>query len=441
MSTTETMHLAADLSHIHTDYLWGAPECWEGYPYYGPEMYEDITRLASAACMDLLFFGDSANTPENVGGNHHASVSLGQRWPKHDMMPLVPLLARAAPGVGFGLTMSTTYHHPFHLARLFSSLDHLTNGRVAWNAVTSAFKNEAANYGFDEMMPPEERYERAQEHMKVAFALWDSVEPDAIVMDRERGLFADPEKVHLINHRGKHFNVRGPLPVMPSPQGRPVIIQAGQSGPGMDLAATYADMQFVSRKTIASMKAHRAQLDAKLAEHGRAPRDVGILWSINIQVAESLSAARDMERLFLDSIPPAAGLLELSHHFGLDFSRVRPDMPIAELADEVREQKVKWGQFEEILKVVDPKMTVTEYARDFVIGQGLRAVGTPTVVADILEELHAETGANGGFILSKGFRVPGYLRDFTRMVVPELQRRGLAKTRYTGATLRENLMQ
>jgi alkanesulfonate monooxygenase SsuD/methylene tetrahydromethanopterin reductase-like flavin-dependent oxidoreductase (luciferase family) len=207
----------------------------------------------------------------------------------------------------------------------------------------------------------------------------------------------------------------------------------------MDLAAKFADIQFVSRKTIASMKAHRATLDSKLAEHGRSPRDVGILWSINVQVAESYSAAREMERLFLESIPPAAGLLELSHHFGLDFSSVHPDMPIADLAEEVRGQNVKWGQFEEILRVVDPKTTVAAYGRDFVIGQGLRAVGTPTQVADILQELHEQTGANGGFILSKGFRVPGYLEDFTAMVVPELQRRGLVKTAYSGATLRENL--
>jgi alkanesulfonate monooxygenase SsuD/methylene tetrahydromethanopterin reductase-like flavin-dependent oxidoreductase (luciferase family) len=229
------------------------------------------------------------------------------------------------------------------------------------------------------------------------------------------------------------------LPAMPSPQGRPVVVQAGQSGPGMDLAATYADIQFVSRKTVESMKAHRAVLDEKLAACGRAPRDVGILWSINVQVAETEAIAREMERVFLDSIPPAAGLLELSHHFGLDFSGVRPDMPVAELAEEVRGQNVKWGQFEEILKVVDPKTTVAAYARDFIIGQGLRAVGTPKTVADTLERLHWESGANGGFILSKGFRVPGYLEDFTKLVVPELQRRGLCKTRYSGATLRENL--
>lgn len=439
MSASELIHLAADLSHIHTDYLWGAPDCWDGYPYYGPEMYEEMARIASAACMDLLFFGDSANTPENVGGNHHASVRLGQRWPKHDMAPLVPLMARAAPGVGFGVTMSTTYHHPFHVARLFSSLDHLTGGRVAWNAVTSSFKNEAANYGFDVMMDHAERYDRAQEHLAVVRKLWDSVEADAIVLDKASGIFADPEKVHLIHHKGKYFNVRGPLPIIPSPQGRPVVIQAGQSGPGMDLAASFADIQFVSRKTTESMKAHRATLDALLAAKGRSPRDVGILWSINVQVAETEAAALEMERIFLDSIPPAAGLLELSHHFGIDFSNVRPDTPVADLAEQVRGQNVKWGQFEEILAVVDPRTTVAVYARDFIIGQGLRAIGTPKTVADTLERLHWESGANGGFILSKGFRVPGYLQDFTKMVVPELQRRGLCKTKYSGATLRENL--
>jgi alkanesulfonate monooxygenase SsuD/methylene tetrahydromethanopterin reductase-like flavin-dependent oxidoreductase (luciferase family) len=153
MSESQTIHLAADLSHIHTDYLWRSPGCWVGYPYYGqPDLYEDCARIAARGIMDLLFFGDSANTSENHGGNHHAAVRYGMRWPKHDMMPLVPLMARAAPGVGFGLTMSTTYHHPFHVARLFNSLDHVTGGRIAWNAVTSAYKNEAANWGFDEMM-------------------------------------------------------------------------------------------------------------------------------------------------------------------------------------------------------------------------------------------------------------------------------------------------
>jgi alkanesulfonate monooxygenase SsuD/methylene tetrahydromethanopterin reductase-like flavin-dependent oxidoreductase (luciferase family) len=254
------------------------------------------------------------------GGDHRAAVRLGVRWPKHDLFPMVPIMSRAAPGIGFVLTMSTTDHHPFHVARLYNALDPVTVGRIAWNAATSAYKNEAANHGYKAMVEHDLRYERAQEHLKVVTGLWDTVEPDAIVMDRERGYFVDPETVHLLNHKGRFYDVRGPLPVLPSPQGRPPIIQVGQSGPGMELAATYADMQFVWRRTVPSMKEHRAKLDALLAAQGCKPRDVGMLWLMRIQAAESASKALAMERRFLDSLPPDAGLMLLSTTYGLDFS-------------------------------------------------------------------------------------------------------------------------
>ncbi len=440
MAESEIMHLAADLSHIHTDYLWRAKGSWLGYPYYAaPEMYEDCARIAERGVMDMLFFGDSANTSENHGGNHHAAVRYGMRWPKQDMMPLVPLMARAAKGVGFGLTMSTTYQHPFHVARLFNSLDHITGGRIAWNAVTSAYKNEAANWGFEEMIEHDERYVKAREHMEVTRALWDSVEKDAIVFDRESGIFADPEKVHLIEHKGKYFNVRGPLPVLPSPQGRPVMIQAGQSPAGMDLAATFAEYQFVGRSSAESMKKHRQTLDTLLREHNRGPRELGVFWSIRIQVADSEEHAIEMENRYIENIPPEAGLIEMSHMYGLDFSTFSKDMPLSELADAVKAQNVHWGSFAEAIDTSDPKMTIGEFGRKNAIGKTLALRGTPKQIADKMEELHDITGRNGGFILGKGLEIPGYLRDFVDHVVPELQRRGLTKTKYTGATLRENL--
>ena len=153
------------------------PGSWIGYPYYGTsEFYEDIARIAERGVMDMLFFGDTGGTPEDFGGSHEAVVKYGAKWPRHDMTPMIPLMAKAAPGVGFALTMSTTYHHPFHCARVFNALDHVTRGRIAWNAVTSAYKNEAANYGFDVMMDHDERYVRAEEFLKVACALWESVD-------------------------------------------------------------------------------------------------------------------------------------------------------------------------------------------------------------------------------------------------------------------------
>jgi FMN-dependent oxidoreductase (nitrilotriacetate monooxygenase family) len=440
MSQSSSIHLAADLSFLHTDYLWRMPGSWVGYPYYSSsEFYEDVARIAARGVMDMLFFGDTGGTPEDFGGNHDAVVKYGAKWPRHDMTPMIPLMAKAAPGIGFAMTMSTTYHHPFHCARIFNALDHVTKGRIAWNAVTSAYKNEAANYGYDEMMEHDDRYDRAQEFLHVALRLWDSVEPDAVIMDRERGVFLDPQKVHRIDHRGKHFNVRGPLPAMPSPQGRPVIIQAGLSGPGMDLAATYAELQFSTRRTAQSMKAHRALLDANLAQRSRKPRDVGILWSVRVQLANSETEARDQERRYLESIPPEAGLVEMSAQYNVDFSAAKPGMRLEDFVDQVKAQKGNLGSFEELVKTVDPKQALQEFASRFLVDRILTAVGTPTQIAEKFEELHNETGANGGFILGRGFSAMGNIQDFVEHVVPELQRRGLSKTRYAGPTLRENL--
>lgn len=439
MCRSETLHLAADVSFIHTDHLWRVPGSWVGYDYYGPEFYEDLARTAERGLFDMLFFGDAAETPEIYGGNFDAAVRLGVRWPKHDMLPMIPVMARATRHLGFGTTMSTTYHHPFHVARVFSSLDHITGGRVGWNAVTSAYKNEAANWGYDTMPPASERYERAREHMQVVTGLWGSVEAGAIMMDRTHGVFADPSKVHLLNHRGKYFNVRGPLPVIPSKQGRPIIIQAGQSPDGMDLAARYADIQFVARRSLASIREHRATLDRLLVQHGRDPRDVGCLWLTRVQTGHTEAEAREKDRRFLDQLPLEAGLIELSFHFGVDFSGIAGDMRLADAAELVRAQQVHWGSFLEIVETEAPNTTVAEMGRRFISERAAHIVGTPAMIADRFEEIHEAGGRNGGIILSKSFAAPGMLRDFVELVVPELQRRGLVRTAYTGETLREHL--
>jgi long-chain alkane monooxygenase len=440
LSQSDSIHLAADLSFLHTDYLWRLPGSWIGYPYYGTsEFYEDIARIAERGVMDMLFFGDTGGTSEDYGGNHEAVVRYGAKWPRHDMTPMIPLMSKAASGVGFALTLSTTYHHPFHCARLFNALDHVTRGRIAWNAVTSAYKNEAANYGFDDMMDHDERYLRAHEFLEVACKLWDSIEADALVLDRENGIYADPKKVHRIDHRGRYFNVRGPLPALPSPQRRPVVVQAGLSGPGMNLAATYAELQFSTRRTLPSMKQHRQELDAALAKVGRKPRDIGILWSIRIQVAESDADAREKERRYLESIPPEAGLVEMSAQYGVDFSTAKPGMRLSDFAEQVREQKGNLGSFAELLKTTDPDQSLQEFGRRFLVDRILAAAGTPKKIVDTLEQLHFETGANGGFILGRGYSAMDNIREFVEYVVPELQRRGLAKKKYAGTTLRENL--
>jgi alkanesulfonate monooxygenase SsuD/methylene tetrahydromethanopterin reductase-like flavin-dependent oxidoreductase (luciferase family) len=260
------------------------------------------------------------------------------------------------------------------------------------------------------------------------------------VLDREKCIFGIPEKVHLLNFEGEYYSVRGPLPALRSPQGRPVIIQAGQSGPGMDLAAHYADLQFSTRRTTGSMKAHRTELDGRLAKFGRKSSDCGILWSVRVQVADSEAAARAMEEHYLDSIPPEAGLIELSSMYGLDFSLFRRDMRLADVAAEVKAQNVHWGSFEEILKTTDPSLTVEQFGRKFMTERVLVAAGTPKMIVDQMEKWHFDTGANGGFMLARGFSAPGNLQEFVDLVVPELQRRGLSKKKYVGHTLRDNLL-
>jgi long-chain alkane monooxygenase len=198
-------------------------------------------------------------------------------------------------------------------------------------------------------------------------------------------------------------------------------------------------MQFSTRRTLPSMKQHRAAIDAKLDAFGRKPRELGILWSIRIQVADSASEAHAKEQRFLDAIPPEAGLIEMSQQFGVDFSTAKPGMRLADFADQVASQRGNIGSFEEMLKTTDPKMTVAEFGRTFMTERILVAAGTPKSIADTLEQLHYETGANGGFILGRGFHAMDNIREFVELVVPELQRRGLSKTNYGGSTLRENL--
>jgi FMN-dependent oxidoreductase (nitrilotriacetate monooxygenase family) len=438
VSESTTIHLAADLSFYHTDFAWREPGGWQGHQYYGPSFYKDVATLASRGVFDLLFFGEAAETPENYGGTHDAAVRWGMRWPKHDMAPMIPLMADAAPGVGFGLTMSTTYHSPFHVARLFASLDWITGGRMAWNSVTSGYKNEAANWGHDPLLPKKVRYEMAHEHMEVVRKLWDSVEPDAVIMDRQSGEFADPAKVHLINHDGPHFRVRGPLPVLPSAQGHPIIIQAGQSPDGLDLAGRHAEMQFAINRTVDSMREHRHGLDEALIRHGRSPRDCGVLWSVRVQVADEAEAAARDHR-FVESLPPNAGMIMLSNLLGVDFSTVPGSTRLGDMLERVADQQGHFGFFQDAVNTSGADMTVEEFGRVYLTDQAARVVGTPAQIVDQLEEMHEATGRNGGFILEGFTAAPDELRDFVEHVVPELQRRGLSKKKYAGETLRENL--
>ena len=273
------IHLAFDISYTHLDGRWRMPGSWTGRTYPNLDIYEEIARISERGCIDMLFFGDGTGIPDTWMSSRDEAARWGIGWPRHDMSPVITAMSRVTKHIGFGLTYASTFMHPFYVARLFNSLDHVTNGRIAFNVIASSRGADAANYGFDELMEHGLRYERMEEFIDVCRALWNSVEPDAFTWDRESGVVADPAKICAINHVGKFFKVRGPLNCMPSPQIQPVLIQAGSSPRGIKASAYISDHIFARWPPKAEKAKHREMLDKELVAAGRYPSKVGVLWA------------------------------------------------------------------------------------------------------------------------------------------------------------------
>jgi FMN-dependent oxidoreductase (nitrilotriacetate monooxygenase family) len=409
-------------------------------------MYEEIARIAERGCIDMLFFGDGTGVPSTWRGSIAPAVEWGVGWPRHDMSPYIAALAQITTGLGFGVTYSSTYMHPFFTARLLNSLDHVTGGRIAFNVVASARRADAANYGFDELMDHDERYDLMEEFVDVCDALWASVEPDAFVWDRATGQVADPGKVAAIAHRGHHFSVQGPLACVPSPQVRPVIIQAGGSPRGMRASAHFADHVFAVGHTLSGQAEHRRKLDAALTAEGRDPSTVGILWDILLVVAETEREAKDHKEQLAEMLPFEAVGTFLSHNSGYDFSTLPATFSLAELNEEITASGASPVGF--VHALLAERGGAGEITRDEFFERGWRAAtgydhtiaGSAEQVADHLEEVFEATGNRGGFMVAHPQATPGDLLRVVDLLVPELQRRGRFRTRYEdGATLRETL--
>jgi alkanesulfonate monooxygenase SsuD/methylene tetrahydromethanopterin reductase-like flavin-dependent oxidoreductase (luciferase family) len=239
------------------------------------------------------------------------------------MSPLMTAMSRVTQHLGFGVTYSTTFMHPYYLARLLNSLDHVTGGRIAFNVITSTRRADFENYGFDAIMDHSARYDRMEEFIDVCRELWDSVAPEAMIWDHDSGVVGDPEKVRSVDHRGQYFKVRGPLNTPPAPQGRPVLLQAGGSPRGIKAAAYVADMAFGADMPLALQINQRNELDRELVALGRNPATVGIMWQQPIVVAESEREALAQRDRLLTTIPPEGVGVYLSHNAGYDFSTRR----------------------------------------------------------------------------------------------------------------------
>jgi FMN-dependent oxidoreductase (nitrilotriacetate monooxygenase family) len=352
-----------------------------------------------------------------------------------DPLTLLPALAAVTERIGLIATASTTYNEPYHVARKFASLDHISGGRAGWNLVTSANPQEAFNFGLDQHVEHGERYRRAREFFDVVTGLWDSWADDAFVRDVENGIYFDPEKLHVLDHRGEHLKVRGPLNIARPIQGWPVIVQAGASEAGRQIAAETAEVVFSGIDNLADARRLYADIKGRMAALGRSPDHLKILPGAFVVVGDSVAEARAKKRRLDSLVHPDSGIASLSVRLGHDVSGFDLDGPLPEIPES---NASKSGRERLVDLARRENMTVRELAQHVGGAFGsLEMIGTPATIADQMEEWLA-TGGSDGFNVMFPY-LPGGLDDFVDRVVPELQRRGLFRRDYEGATLRENL--
>ena len=414
---------------------WRHPEA--RHDSWSPEFYQHIGRVLEEGKFDLGFFDDRLSMPDMYGMDHRHTVQHGIRCVKMDPITVLTVMGMATKRLGLGSTASTTYFNPFDVARNFATLDLMTHGRAAWNVVTSVNDGEAANMGMQRHPEHDLRYDQADEFMEVVHGHWDTWEDDAIVQDRAKGLFAHPDKVHRLDYTGKYYQSRGPFTVPRSEQGHPVIIQAGSSGRGKRFAARWGEVIFVAYRDFAQGKADYAALKSAVAAHGRDPDKFKICTVLHAIVAETRAEAED-KCAMIQALPLEIDSLSLlSEALNFDFSTKGMDEPFT--TDEIAGISGMQTMRDRVLQV-SGKANPTP--RDFIqaTGRGLMRhpwVGTAKDVADKMEQWFVERACDGYVVGAT--HLPGAFEDFTRMVVPELQRRGIFRKDYTGATLRENM--
>jgi len=396
-----------------------------------PDLFVDLAQAMERACFDYLIIEDSCNVSYTYKGNHDTYLRYAAATPKLDPAVLVPYLAQATKNLGIVPTLSASEYPPFLLARLVNSLDHVTEGRVGWNIVTGSNDGGAQNYGADKHIPHDERYDRADEMCDVVTRLWDSWEPDAMVLDRENAIFADGKKVHAINHEGKYYKVRGPLSAPRSPQGRPVLCQAGGSPRGVQFASKWADTIIASQTSIESMKKYRDEVRRSAVLHGRDPDKIKVLFLADPIVDVTMEQARLRRQKDIQFASDNVEFTQamMSTLTGIDFSKYPVDEPLPALTSN--------GHQSVVAKYAG--RTPREIGMAQANRSGLDYTGTPDHVAGMMQEVMEEVGGDG-YLLTYGDFSRRYVAEITDGLVPELQKRGLTKRGYAHKTFRDNLM-
>ena len=432
---TRQLHLggfqiASQVTHSHA--AWRHPA--SDPDVFGAEHYHRVGRILERGRFDFVFFADLLAAPTRFGGLDEALRRGTQASATLDPSFVAASIAAVTRHLGVAITKSTTYFHPYEVARAFATLDHLSAGRSAWNVVTSLSQAEALNFGAEDHLEHDLRYERAQEFLEATTALWDSWAPDALVRDKVSGVFADPEKVRAIDHDGRFFRTRGPLNVPRSPQGRPVLIQAGSSPRGRDFAARWAEAIFEIDPTPEGRRAYYDDIKSRASDLGRDPEGVKIFPAVLPFVGETESIAREKQAFHNELADPVSGLITLSVHTDHDFSTHDLDEPV----DHV-EVPGSQGLFDVARRLSErDSLTLRDVGKLYAQGVMLpQFVGTASDVADqLLEGL--EGGECDGWMISAA-NTPGAFNDFVDQVVPELQRRGAFRKEYAGRTLRDHL--
>ncbi|MCI0753856.1 LLM class flavin-dependent oxidoreductase [Teichococcus vastitatis] len=430
MPKPHQLHLGAFLrpTTIHT----GA---WR-YPGALPDANFNFAHLKRFAqtlergCFDAFFMADHLavlNMPLEALKRSHTVTSF-------DPMTLLPALAVVTERLGLIATGSTTFDAPYHVARRFASLDHLSNGRAGWNIVTTSNPDAALNFGLEEHVDHADRYRRGREFFDVVTGLWDSWADDAFVRDAQNGLFFDPGKLHVLNHKGPHFSVRGPLNVARPVQGWPVIVQAGASEAGRQLAAETAEVIFAATPTLEDGRRFYADVKGRMARLGRDPDALKILPGAFVVIGDTDAEARDTRARLDALVHEQSGLAALSIALGHDASGFELDGPLPDIPPS---NASKSGRERVLQLAAREGLTVRQLAQRLGGYAGLAMVGTPRGIADQMEEWLITEACDGFNVMFS--HVPGGLDDFVDKVVPELQRRGLLRRAYSGPTLRDHL--
>ncbi len=430
------IHLSAFLLSgpvIHSHAVWRHPQTVGNY--LDPEYYARTARVVEEGLFDFLFFADRLAVGDQMGGSRETALRYGaQDATRLDPLPILSYLVGQTRKLGLGATRSTTYYEPAHIAREFATLDHLSKGRAAWNIVTSMNDSEGRLFGKDKHLEHDLRYDRADEFVEVALKLWRTWERDALLLDRERGILADPSKIHPVKHQGEWFRVEGPLNIPRTPQGRPVLIQAGSSGRGRRFGARWAEAIFTIHPHLKAMQAFRQDVRGQVVQQGRSADSLKVLTAVMPFIGGSEAEARAKRDQHNALARPELGLVTLASQLNVDLSSFALSATVGEVA---RSPRVHTAAAEKLLSQ-GADLTLEALGRSFASSVRVpQLVGTGAQVADQLAELFVQGGCDG-FVISPAF-LPGSFSEFVESVIPHLQRKGLFRTGYEGSTLREHL--